>query len=209
MGRKIDITGIRKGKLIAVKIHSQDKNKRFLWLCKCDCGGEKVLRLSTFRKGKITSCGCERMAHNRHNDRNFAIIKNLHNSHIKRKKDKGFKNTLPLSVFELLIFKNCFYCDSPPSQFIYDRYSKNKIISDKFIIVNGIDRIDSNKGYEEGNVRPCCKHCNTAKNTLSENQFKDLISKIYYNWIGSEISKEYCKIAEKQLKPYLTQTKMF
>ena len=29
------------------------------------------------------------------------------------------------------------------------------------------------------------------------------------NWIGSEISKEYVEIANKRLKPYLTQTKLF
>jgi len=29
------------------------------------------------------------------------------------------------------------------------------------------------------------------------------------NYIGSEISSEYIKIAEKRLKPYLTQTRLF
>lgn len=29
------------------------------------------------------------------------------------------------------------------------------------------------------------------------------------NWIGSEISKEYCELAEKRLDPYLRQTKLF
>jgi len=29
------------------------------------------------------------------------------------------------------------------------------------------------------------------------------------NWIGSEMSKEYCEIAEKRIKPYLAQTTLF
>ena len=29
------------------------------------------------------------------------------------------------------------------------------------------------------------------------------------NWIGSEMSKEYCEIAEKRIKPYLEQTRLF
>ncbi len=29
------------------------------------------------------------------------------------------------------------------------------------------------------------------------------------NWIGSEISKEYCELAEKRMRPYLQQIKMF
>ena len=28
------------------------------------------------------------------------------------------------------------------------------------------------------------------------------------NWVGSEISEEYCKVAEKRLRPYLQQTKL-
>jgi DNA modification methylase len=28
-------------------------------------------------------------------------------------------------------------------------------------------------------------------------------------WIGSEISKEYTELANKRLKPYLTQTSLF
>jgi len=28
------------------------------------------------------------------------------------------------------------------------------------------------------------------------------------NWIGSEISSEYCKIAEKRIDPYLRQQKI-
>jgi hypothetical protein len=41
-----------------------------------------------------------------------------------------------------------------------------------------MDRIDSNKGYEIDNVRPCCWSCNYMKNSLNENEFYDKIKKI-------------------------------
>ena len=44
---------------------------------------------------------------------------------------------------------------------------------------NGIDRIDSMKGYEEGNVVPCCIICNKMKNNYSLDFFKTHIGKIY------------------------------
>jgi len=63
-------------------------------------------------------------------------------------------------------------------------FTKDKtLISDDFILVNGIDRINSNIGYIEGNVVPCCKHCNRAKNTMSDSEFREWIKKIYAHYI--------------------------
>ena len=44
---------------------------------------------------------------------------------------------------------------------------------------NGIDRIDSSKGYVLGNVTPCCAMCNRMKNNYSLETFKNHIEKIY------------------------------
>lgn len=44
---------------------------------------------------------------------------------------------------------------------------------------NGIDRIDSAKGYVEGNVVPCCKFCNEMKSDKSRDEFLQLIAAIY------------------------------
>lgn len=37
---------------------------------------------------------------------------------------------------------------------------------------NGIDRIDSAKGYARGNCVSCCKHCNYAKGNLALDVFR-------------------------------------
>lgn len=52
---------------------------------------------------------------------------------------------------------------------------------------NGIDRIDSQKGYEKNNVVPCCSNCNKMKLDLSQNDFLYHIQKIYefQNWGGN------------------------
>jgi hypothetical protein len=44
--------------------------------------------------------------------------------------------------------------------------------------LNGIDRVDNLKGYEENNVVPCCKDCNYAKRDLTVKQFIDMCKKI-------------------------------
>lgn len=44
-----------------------------------------------------------------------------------------------------------------------------------------LDRIDSTKGYVEENVQWVHKDVNFMKSNLTEQRFKELISKIYHN----------------------------
>ena len=56
-----------------------------------------------------------------------------------------------------------------------EKYSKNVPASK----VNGIDRIDSSKGYSLDNCVPCCPLCNRLKSDLDKNMFLEHISKIH------------------------------
>lgn len=58
MSRKIDLTGKRFGKLTVIKFAENDKYSRPKWLCKCDCGNEKLIAGSNLRGGYTKSCGC-------------------------------------------------------------------------------------------------------------------------------------------------------
>lgn len=64
MGQKlIDITGERRGKLLVIGFSHTKRigsKIRSYWLCRCDCGNEKVLRKDTFYYpySKVKSCGC-------------------------------------------------------------------------------------------------------------------------------------------------------
>lgn len=54
--KAIDETGNRYGGLTVISfVQMKPKGK---WLCKCDCGGEKLVYGSDLRSGKVTSCGC-------------------------------------------------------------------------------------------------------------------------------------------------------
>ena len=56
MQRLIDLTGMRFGRLVALR-RSKKKNKTE-WLCVCDCGNEKVIEGGSLRGGRTKSCGC-------------------------------------------------------------------------------------------------------------------------------------------------------
>ena len=58
-----------------------------------------------------------------------------------------------------LLLGNCYYCGEP--------------------LADGIDRLDSSKGYIENNVVPCCKICNIMKNKFPLDTFLNKVKKIY------------------------------
>ena len=53
----IDITNHRFGRLVAIKyVDTVSTNAR--WLCRCDCGKERVIYTNSLRRGLTQSCGC-------------------------------------------------------------------------------------------------------------------------------------------------------
>lgn len=59
--KNIDITGKKFGRLTAIKLHhnkirNNGKTRQY-WLCKCDCGNEKIVLKSALGK-TVFSCGC-------------------------------------------------------------------------------------------------------------------------------------------------------
>ena len=57
MGKCIDLTGQKFGRLIVIK-RVENKNNHSYWLCKCECGNYKTIYSGHLKRGKIKSCGC-------------------------------------------------------------------------------------------------------------------------------------------------------
>jgi hypothetical protein len=55
--KRIDITGERYGRMLVIREYEQVGYDRY-FLCKCDCGNEKIVRMNELRSGKTKSCGC-------------------------------------------------------------------------------------------------------------------------------------------------------
>ena len=56
-GKKIDITGKRFGRLVAIEEAYRIKEKTY-WKCRCDCGQEVAICKSSLLYGQTRSCGC-------------------------------------------------------------------------------------------------------------------------------------------------------
>lgn len=60
MGKVIDITNQRFGKLIALRMVGKLDGKNMYWECQCDCGNVKNIMGSSLRSGNTKSCGCNK-----------------------------------------------------------------------------------------------------------------------------------------------------
>jgi len=58
MRKKIDLTGQRFGRLVALHQDIREKPGRAYWVCLCDCGKETTVRGGNLRSGDTRSCGC-------------------------------------------------------------------------------------------------------------------------------------------------------
>lgn len=58
MGKLIDLTGQRFGKVVVLNQSGIDKHKKIIWNCVCDCGKETKVLGNSLSRGKTKSCGC-------------------------------------------------------------------------------------------------------------------------------------------------------
>lgn len=78
---------------------------------------------------------------------------------------------LSFDTFVALCEQMCTFCGEPPSKKLWHGYKYPWF-------ANGIDRIDSAKGYHEGNVQTCCSMCNRLKSDIGEMEFLKHIARI-------------------------------
>lgn len=171
LGRNLkDMTGQRFGRWVVLRRGGTAlKNRVAVWLCRCDCGTEKIVRGQPLRNGQSRSCGClrnELLGNRTRKEKGEAAFNMLFRSYRKNASTRGMVFTLSKPLFRSLVKQSCAYCgDSPKSIF-----NGGPRINGVFIY-NGVDRIDSKKGYTVDNVVSCCKKCNRVKSALTVDEF--------------------------------------
>ena len=60
MGKFIDLTGRRFERWVVLERRGS-KNGATMWLCRCDCGAERIVVGKGLRAGRTKSCGCYEM----------------------------------------------------------------------------------------------------------------------------------------------------
>ena len=67
--------------------------------------------------------------------------------------------------FEQISKAPCHYCNEPPSRTLKDK------VTGITLNINGLDRVDNEKGYTPDNVVACCPICNDAKRRMTRDEF--------------------------------------
>lgn len=57
MANRLDLSEMKFGRWLVLK-QSKDVGKRTTWVCRCDCGTQKIVMTEKLRNGESTSCGC-------------------------------------------------------------------------------------------------------------------------------------------------------
>lgn len=156
MGKRIDMTGERYGKVTVVSYVGVSEDRRALWKCECDCGKTFITRGKDLRQGKVNSCGCDRKEHCRERminvntthgkryTRLYVVWRDML-SRVQNKNHKSFKDYGGRGITicdEWMRFEN-FYKWAMESG-----YDPNAMRGDCTI-----DRIDVNGNYEPSNCR--------------------------------------------------------
>lgn len=167
MGKKIDLTGHRFGRLVVIREAGRDKHGKVLWLCRClgkngdDCGNEVTATTNNLNGGHTKSCGCYaldiRTKHGMYKCRLYRIWHQMlcrggakQGADVRTKKDYHDRGITVCE--EWLVFEN--FRDWA----LANGYSEEK----------QIDRIDNDKGYCPENchwVTPK-ENMNNRRNTL-------------------------------------------
>lgn len=167
LGRSKDYSGMRFGKLVAIRpTEKRDQWRTVIWEFGCDCG-ETVYRSAASvaagtRRGHVS--GCDKC-----NSGSLPIGEANANATIAAYKDnakrRGVKFLLREEEARALFSRNCHYCGAPPGN------TKRKLGLNGDFVYQGIDRVDNDIGYVSGNCVPCCDQCNWAKKDMSVTEF--------------------------------------
>lgn len=151
------------------------------WECRCDCGESHRVITNKLLHGNTRSCGCLR------DERRFTRlgegwVSYPLNRTRQNARTRGLEFSLTWEECKILFSHNCHYCGCRPNQ----RVPKGQNSRVQEALFHGIDRVDSSLGYVPGNVVTCCKHCNTAKGSMSTEQFMAWVRRIYNHLHSSQ-----------------------
>lgn len=148
MSKFIDITGCKFGRWTVLQRADNSNQGQAQWLCRCECGTEKVVLGLNLKGGKTVSCGC----YNRQQQRE------KHLTHGKRR-TRIYRIWCHLKGRCLTPSNKKYYCYGGRGITVCDEWRDDFQAFYEWAMANGyrddltIDRIDVNGNYDPSNCR--------------------------------------------------------
>lgn len=145
-----NIIGKKFGRLVVIQNVGKNKRNHNLYLCKCDCGNEKIICSGSIKSGNTKSCGC--------------LTKEIASQNNRK---HGKRNTKLYSTYNSMKQR----CANIKDKYAHIYSLRNIKVCEEWLGENGflnfyewainngykeylsIDRIDNNKGYSPDNCR--------------------------------------------------------
>jgi hypothetical protein len=144
--------------------HRSPHKTRVYWVVQCvHCGRKKNLFAGCIKESLGIHCPCQVRERAKKNVSQFwtQTIKAYQGG----ARIRGLSWRLTDARVKQLMVLDCHYCGKKPSP------RKCHWRAYCTVDVNGLDRVDSSRGYEGDNVVPCCSTCNIMKSNWSEREF--------------------------------------
>jgi hypothetical protein len=167
------LEGLKFGSLLVMK-KKRDKIG-VVWKCLCVCGMNRDVTTSHLLRGLVKSCGCLNFTWGHGNKKyppELASFRAKAGNIKAQAKLRGKSFSLAIDETVALIKGNCHYCGCEPD----NTYGPEKRRVE--IKYNGIDRVDSSKGYVRGNCVSCCRFCNSAKLDKTYQEFMAYLDRL-------------------------------
>lgn len=147
------------------KVENTTNNKTTKYLCKCNCGKYKKVKRDSLTSGRSTKCRkC-----NGYRSLNGTLWSCIKQGATKRKIQFNITIKYAWSLYKLQKGQ----CALTKRKIIFKKGNKNRA---------SLDRIDSSKGYIEGNVQWVHKDINIMKQSYSQEYFIELCKDVAKNF---------------------------
>ena len=176
-----DLEGKTFHELTVIKRAGSNRQGSVTWFCKCSCGNTKTLSSDhlTRKKSPVKSCGCKAIRRGPdHPQWNGVgeISGGWWCGHVLRERGKHDRTKVPVTItkeyaWELFLKQNR-KCSLSGVEITIGSNNYNTA---------SIDRIDSSKGYEVGNIQWVHKDINFMKRIYSQEYFIDMCKRVCRN----------------------------
>ena len=153
--------------------------------CLCECGAIVPRKHKSLTQKQTVSCGCwHREKIGLRFRKEDTAFKDLLCSYRKGARERGLEWSLTEEQFRTLTSSPCHYTGRLPAKAARSCATNRRArkglppFSGGTYLYNGIDRLDSSKGYTLDNCVPACEDANKAKLELSYDEFIALCKEI-------------------------------
>jgi hypothetical protein len=182
MKKKIEI-GNKFGKLLAVEEVKERTSKGIRYKCLCECGNTHEAFATHLRRGLITHCGCNKVKGSKHHQWTGVgeissgfwydhVVRSANGSKLGNKERKPKELTLTIQEAWQLFLSQNRKCALSGLELTFPSVYKDPSWT------ASLDRIDSSKGYIEGNVQWVHKDINMMKNKFNNEYFINVCKQI-------------------------------